>query len=148
MEKNILNNIKVILPPHLFKSDMKEYSINEVNKKYTNFCCEKYGYILEILDISWMNDEIIISPVTSLAEVFLSIKANFYKPKVGDIHKGIIIKKSNIGSIVMIYETVPIFISKNTITNFDELEIGETVNIKIINFQYYENSFSTFGIFL
>ena len=136
--------------------NVKEYLLEKTKQKMEGTCSKENGYILKVLEIEDILDNIIAS---STCTVFFLVKykAEVLKPIIGDILKGKICMIFQYGIFVDIMNKMKILIPIISINNFeyiDEEYIDKEgnilykdmdVSIQILSLKYENKDFSCIG---
>ena len=147
----------ICLEPNFFNEKIEEHIFNKIIEKYTNYCDEKYGYIIKIYDGFTIKNNF-LSNVNSCAYFTIKFKAKSLKPEIGDeIEANVFFIHSN-GIMCKINEKLKIAISKKNIEDYEYLnnmfvkdsefiKLGDKIKVIITSIRYEGKSFHLLGTF-
>ena len=149
MEEQILVE-KIILESKYINKDIKKNIRNKI-EKLKGECTEKYGYIMEIMEIMEIIDNKILN---NTGDILITVKfmGKILKPKV-DMELNATINMVFNHGIFCEYINLPILIPYTKLKDFEYqdkkfikgnnvFKIGDNINIKLTDIRYHKKKFN------
>lgn len=153
--KNIIR--KVCLDPKYLTKDYKNPLFEKIVKDTTNECSKEDGYILSIIRIVNILDNIISSANYDIVFT-VEIEIEILKPKIGDILCGTVCMIFNKGIFLDVNGKMKVLITIDSLSSykFDEekaiyvketntIKQGDIINVKIKGIQYTNKEYNSYG---
>jgi DNA-directed RNA polymerase subunit E'/Rpb7 len=137
--------------------DINTTLLEKAKNEYDGSCTQKYGYIIEVLEITNIIDNI-VSRCQTIILFTIEIKCLRFFPEIGKIIKTNI-KQILAAGIYLTYCKLNILITKKTLENAEikgntikikekEYKSGDDMLVEILNLKYENKKFSCIGKYI
>ena len=148
---------QVYLPDRFLDNNIKNHLLTILESTYENNCTPEDGYILKIVKINNITDNI-ISSTNSICIFNINFDIEYLKPVIGTLYIGKICMLFKNGFMTNIQNKMKIFIPSTSIPDFNyidsyfmnqhlTLQENDEVSIEITNTKYQKNEYICIGMF-
>lgn len=147
---------KIEVEPKYFNSKLQEHILTKL-KSVCEDCSQSYGYLLSIIQIVEMKNNMI----TPLSTVFnVEFEAKVIKPEIGKKFKGVVTMIFQYGIFIEVQDKLKILIPQNQMNGYTYDKVGacfrnikqkttiekdDEVTVVITNVRYEQRNFSCIG---